>query len=93
VREFLARNEVEHGFEDIRKKPISKKGAVALVRKHKRAIAKVGGKLRELDPQTATDAEIEKAFLGREGTLRAPTLSDGETILGGFDEETLRSLT
>jgi len=93
VREFLARNEVEHGFVDVRKGPIPPKQTVAIVRKHKRAFAKVGGKLKELDPKKATDAEIEKAFLGREGTMRAPCFSDGTTILGGFDEETMAALT
>jgi arsenate reductase-like glutaredoxin family protein len=92
VREFLARKQIDHAFDDIRKEPVSKKATVALVRKHTRAIAKVGGKLKELDPKTATDAEIEKLFLGREGTMRAPTVSDGKTIFAGFDEDTLESL-
>jgi hypothetical protein len=93
VREFLARKSVEHAYVDVRKGPIPPKQAVALVRKHKRAIAKVGGKLREIDPKTATDAEIEKLFLGREGSMRAPCFSDGTTILGGFDEETMAAMT
>ncbi len=93
MREFLARNAVEHRFEDVRKGPIAPKDAIAIVRKHRRAIAKLGGKLKELDPKTATDAEILKAFLGREGTMRAPCVSDGKTILGGFDEETLAAMT
>lgn len=92
MREFLAREEIEHAYVDVRKGPIPPKQTVALVRKHKRAIAKVGGKLRELDPKTATDQEIEKLFLGREGTMRAPCVSNGKTILGGFDEETLASM-
>ncbi|MGZ3421796.1 MAG: hypothetical protein ACXWUG_26335 [Polyangiales bacterium] len=92
MREFLARKKIEPAFEDIRKAPISKKATVAIVRKHTRAVAKVGGKIREIDPKTATDAEIEKLFLGREGTMRAPTVSDGATIFAGFDEDTLESL-
>ncbi|MBI2391250.1 MAG: hypothetical protein HYV09_16795 [Deltaproteobacteria bacterium] len=93
MREFLARDSVEHEFVDVRKGPIRPKEAIAIVRKHKRAIAKVSGKLIELDPKTATEAEIRKAFLGREGTMRAPCVSDGKTILGGFDEETLVKMT
>ena len=93
MREFLARKAVEHSYVDVRKGPIPPKQAVALVRKHQRAIAKVGGKLREIDPKTATDAEIEKLFLGREGSMRAPCFSDGTTILGGFDEETMAAMT
>lgn len=92
MREFLARKKIEPAYTDIRKTPISPKETIAIVRKHKRAIAKVGGKLREIDPRTATDDEITKLFLGREGTMRAPCLSNGKTILGGFDEETLAAM-
>ena len=92
MREFLARERIEPAYVDVRKGPIPPKQTIAIVRKHKRAIAKVGGKLREIDPATATDDEIKKLFLGREGTMRAPCMSDGKTILGGFDEETLASM-
>ena len=93
MRGYLAREDVKHEYVDIRKAPIQPKEMIAIVRKHKRAVAKVGGKIRELDPKTATDDEIKKAFLGREGTMRAPCVSDGKTILGGFDEETLAAMT
>jgi arsenate reductase-like glutaredoxin family protein len=93
VREFLARKEVQHEFEDVRKKPISAKDAVKIVRQHVRAIARKGVRIVEIDPRSATDDEIKKLFLGREGTLRAPTVSDGKTILGGFDETTLRKMS
>lgn len=93
MREFLARNEVEHAYVDVRKAPIAPKQTVAIVRKHKRALAKVAGKLREIDPKSASDAEIEKLFLGREGNMRAPCVSDGTTILGGFDDETMAAMT
>ena len=65
MREFLARDSIEHRFVDVRKGPISPKETVAIVRKHKQAMAKVGGKLRTIDPKKATDAEIQKLFLGR----------------------------
>jgi hypothetical protein len=45
VREFLARKKIEPEFDDIRKAPVSKAATVAIVRKHTRALAKVGGKL------------------------------------------------
>ena len=92
MREYLARKETPHDFVDVRKKPISKKDTVAIVRKHARAIAKVGGKLHEIDPKTATDAEILKLFLGREGSMRAPVVSKGGTIFAGFDEASFRAL-
>jgi arsenate reductase-like glutaredoxin family protein len=93
VREFLARNEVEHGFFNVRAEPIPGDEAVALVRKHKRGFAKKGAKLIEVEIARASDEELRKLFLGREGMLRAPTLSDGTTVLAGFDEEALRKLT
>lgn len=92
VREFLARNAVEHTFEDVRKAPIPAEQAVALVRKHRRAFAKRGASMIEIDPAKASDTEIEKLFLGREGTLRAPTISVGDTIIAGFDEALFRKV-
>lgn len=92
MREFLARKEVPHSFVDVRKAPITPKATIAIVRKHQRAIAKVGGALREIDPKTSTDAEIEKLFLGREGTMRAPVVSYDGVIVAGFDDETFRAL-
>jgi arsenate reductase-like glutaredoxin family protein len=92
VREFLARKSIEPRFIDVRKGPIPPKETVAIVRKHKKAIAKLGGTMRSIDPKTATDAEIQKLFLGREGTMRAPVVSDGTTILAGFDEDSFVAL-
>ena len=92
MREFLARESLDFQFIDVRKEPISPAGTVAIVRKHKTAISKVGGKLREIDPKKATDEEIRKLFLGREGTMRAPVLSNGTTIVAGFDQATLAEL-
>lgn len=86
MREFLARNNVTHAFEDVRKAPVSPADTVALVRKHRAAFAKRGAALVEIDPSKATDDEIRKYFLGREGTLRAPTVSVGDTIIAGFDQ-------
>ena len=92
MREFLARNKVAHAFTDVRKAPVSPEETVALVRRHARALAKRGAALVEIDPATATDAEIHKHFLGREGSLRAPTVSVGDTLVAGWDEATLRKL-
>ena len=78
---------------DVRKGPILADEAVALVRLHKRGLAKKGARIVEVDPAQAADEELKKMFLGREGALRAPTVSDGQTIFAGFDEDTLRKLT
>lgn len=92
MREFLARKAVEHSFVDVRKEPIPPKRTVEIVRKHTSALSRVGGTLRTIDPKTATDDEIRKLFLGREGTMRAPVVSNGTTIVAGFDEATLSHL-
>ncbi len=92
MREFLARNDVPHAFEDVRKQPVSKKDTIAIVRSHRRAIAKRGAAVTEIDPRTASDEEILKLFLGREGTLRAPSVSVGDTIVAGFDAATFAKL-
>jgi arsenate reductase-like glutaredoxin family protein len=85
VREFLARNKVDHAFTDVRKAPLDPAATVALVRRHRRALSKRGATVLEVAVAEATDAELEKLFLGREGTLRAPTISVGDTIFAGFD--------
>lgn len=84
MREFLARKKVAHEFIDVRKAPISADDTVALVRRHKRALAKRGSTMIEVDPEKATDEQIRKLFLGREGTLRAPTISVDDTLIAGF---------
>ena len=71
---------------------MSPEDTVALVRRHKVAIAKRGAAVVRLDPATASDDDIRKYFLGREGTLRAPTLSVGDTIVAGFDADTFAKL-
>jgi len=86
VREFLARNNTEFDFEDVRKNPISRKDTLELVRKHRVAFGKKGSKMLELDPVKATDDQIANVFLGTSGTLRAPTVVVGDVIMGGWDE-------
>jgi arsenate reductase-like glutaredoxin family protein len=88
VREFLARNKVPHTFEDVRKSPVAPEDALALVRRHRLALVKRGKNVVQFEVAAASDEEILKHFLGREGTLRAPTVSVGDTIVAGFDEDT-----
>jgi arsenate reductase-like glutaredoxin family protein len=92
VREFLARNKIEHGFNDVRKAPLDPEATVALVRRHRRALARRGASIVDLEVSKATDEELKKHFLGREGTLRAPTVSFGDTIFAGFDEAQFKKL-
>jgi hypothetical protein len=93
VREFLARKQVPHQFRDVRKQPVGTAEALAIVRGHRRGLSRRGGKVVEVEIATASDEELRKLFVGREGGLRAPTLSDGATLLAGFDEAALRELT
>ena len=89
---MLAREVPDHAFVDVRKSPLSPADTLAIVRRHKHAIAKTGSKLREVDPSKASDDELLKMFLGREGSMRAPVVSDGETIVAGFVEESLLAM-
>ena len=93
MREFLAREKVTHQFHDVRKQKIDSGEALAIVRCHRRGLARRGGKTVEIDIASASDDELKKLFFGREGSLRAPTVSDGKTLLAGFDEDALRALT
>jgi arsenate reductase-like glutaredoxin family protein len=93
VREFLARKQVPHQFHDVRKQPVGTAEALALVRRHRRGLSRRGGKVVEVEIGAASDEELRKLFVGREGGLRAPTVSDGATLLAGFDEVALRELT
>jgi hypothetical protein len=89
VREFLARDSskaLTFEFEDVRKQPVSREDTIALVRTFRVAVGKKGSKLVELDPKKATDDQIASVFLGTSGTLRAPTLSVDDRIMGGWDE-------
>lgn len=92
VREFLARKEIPHTFHDVRKSPVPASDVPALVRRHRVAFARRGKTTVQFDPRTASDDEILKHFLGREGSLRAPTVSVGDTIIAGFDEEVFAKL-
>lgn len=92
MRGFLADKKIDHAFVDVRKAPISRAETLKLVRAHQHAVATRGGKLFRVEVAKATDEELLKLFLGREGSLRAPTVSDGKTIVGGWDEETLVKL-
>ncbi|HXN81823.1 MAG TPA: hypothetical protein VN883_05055 [Myxococcales bacterium] len=93
MREFLARKQVPHQFHDVRKQPVDTAAALAIVRRHRRGLSRRGGKVVEVEIAAASDEELRKLFVGREGGLRAPTVSDGATLLAGFDEVALRELT
>ena len=92
MRGFLAQEQIEVRFVDVRAAPIERRAALALARSHRELLATRGPKLHQIDPSRASDDELARLVLGREGTLRAPTLSDGKTMLCGFHQPSLRAL-
>ena len=64
-----------------------------LIRRFKKAGAKAGQSIREIDIATADDATLLEMFLGRDGDrMRAPVLASGPTIFAGSDETYYRSM-
>lgn len=60
----------------------------------KKLLVKKGKKIVELKvSDDLSDEDILKNFLGRSGTLRAPVLQSGKTLMAGWHEETYESLT
>ncbi|MBS2027990.1 MAG: hypothetical protein JST54_08820 [Deltaproteobacteria bacterium] len=92
VRGFLEDEQIAHDFVDVRKAPLDKSRALELARKHQEIAATRGGKLVRVKTIEATDAELEQLVLGREGNLRAPTVSNGKTLLCGFEKRALTAL-
>lgn len=56
--------------------------------------AKVGSKLVtwNLGKEKISDADLKRALIGRSGTMRAPVLIVGTTMMGGFDEGIYKKL-
>ncbi|MDF1665866.1 MAG: hypothetical protein P1V97_29185 [Planctomycetota bacterium] len=60
----------------------------------KKLLVKKGKKVVEFKvSDDLSDEDILKNFLGRSGTLRAPVLQSGKTLMAGWEEETYKSLT
>jgi arsenate reductase-like glutaredoxin family protein len=78
----------------VRKKPISLKDALKLVRKLRKVYGVSGKKITtfDLSKGTPNDDELAKLVIGRSGTLRAPCLQVGDTFVGGFNSELYKKL-
>jgi arsenate reductase-like glutaredoxin family protein len=79
---------------DARKATLREKEALALVGGVDEIYASKGKRVVHLDlkkdkPDTAT---LKGVLLGPTGTLRAPTLRQGRTLIVGFDEATYATL-
>jgi arsenate reductase-like glutaredoxin family protein len=78
---------------NVRRSPVSKDQTLSLVRRHKKAYAKIGPTMKELELAGATDEQILELFLGRDGDrMRAPVLSNGLVIMAGSDPDMYRRM-
>ncbi len=57
--------------------------AIALARKSANVLVAKGKKLLRFDANSS-DEDLAKAILGRSGTLRAPAIQVGDTLLVGY---------
>ncbi len=72
---------------DARKHRMEWAAAWELARGCREVIAGRGARSHHLDPaDPAQEAELRKRILGPRGTLRAPTLRIGDTLLVGYCE-------
>jgi arsenate reductase-like glutaredoxin family protein len=80
--------------QDARKDPVGASKALALLDDVDEVYATRGRQVVHLDLRKSTPdrATLEGLLLGRSGTLRAPALRRGRTLIVGFDEETYRRL-
>jgi hypothetical protein len=78
----------------VRKKPISLKDALKLVRKMRKVHGVSGKKITtfDLSKDSPTDDELVKLIIGRSGTLRAPCLQVDDIFVGGFNGDLYKKL-
>ncbi|RMF83038.1 MAG: hypothetical protein D6739_07780 [Nitrospirae bacterium] len=88
------RNQVAYRNHDVRLHPVGPEGILPYLRAAPALFAKRGRKVVELPPrgEGLSDAELVAPFLGRSGTLRAPTLVTPLGVVAGWDEATYRRL-
>jgi arsenate reductase-like glutaredoxin family protein len=79
---------------DAKKRRLSAREALALVREVDEIYAMRGKKLVHFDLTRSkpTRDELLAVLLGPSGNLRAPTIRTGRTLLVGFDESTYRKV-
>lgn len=88
AREFLLRNRVAYKNHDVRLHPVGPQEVIVYLRGATALFAKRGGTVVELSSGGAglTDQELITPFLGRSGTLRAPTLVTPAGVVAGWDK-------
>ncbi len=88
------RNQVAYKNHDVRLHPVAPEEAIVYLRVATALFAKRGRTVVELPAAGAglTDKELVTPFLGRSGTLRAPTLVTPAGVVAGWDEAVYRQL-
>lgn len=79
----------------MRQSPVSADEALALAQKAHHVYGKVGRTVHHHNVKTdgpPDAALVERLLLGRSGTLRAPVLQVGTTLVAGWDEDLYREL-
>ena len=93
AREFLARSEVTiRETIDARAERLGPEEALALARRARSLVAVRGKKVVRLDPRKASKEDLLAVLLGPSGSLRAPTLRRGESLVVGFDPDVYAEL-
>ncbi len=80
--------------QDARREPLGRDEALALARQAGRLLVARGRKLIEIDMKRdrPDDETLAGLLLGRSGTLRAPALRRGRTLIVGFHPEAFERL-
>ena len=80
--------------QDARREPLGRDEALALARQAGRLLVARGRKLIEIDMKRdrPDDETLASLLLGRSGTLRAPAIRRGRTLIVGFHPEAFERL-
>lgn len=75
--------------DDAKKQTRDREGTLELLTTAKRVLVSKGKKLLDFDRKAGSESEEEilEHVLGRSGTLRAPTIRRGKTLVVGFHED------
>ena len=78
----------------MRKKPISLKDALKLVKNLRKVYGVSGKKITffDLSKDSPSDDDLAKLIIGRSGTLRAPCLQVNDIFVGGFNSDLYKKL-
>ncbi len=80
--------------QDARQQPVSREAALKLAREASRVLVARGRRLVELDMKrdNPDDETLCGLILGRSGTLRAPAIRRGKTLIVGFHPQAFERL-